>query len=139
MHTTLGDSRLKSLPQEVVELAECRYWQNFVGAASRRDCGHIKDRCWSDAVANLLSASQSPVGTGSYNTNYELRAVWRIAGAALGFIGAYTGITLDLIGGGMTIGAAGVYFGIVAALFGISCSAIGFFSRKRINATAANP
>jgi len=61
------------------------------------------------------------------------------AGAALGFIGAYTGITLDLIGGGMTIGEAGVYFGIVGALFGISCAAIGFFSRKRLHATTASP
>ena len=60
------------------------------------------------------------------------------AGAVLGLVGAYTGISLDLIGGGMSIGEAGIYYGLVGALFGICCAAIGFFSRKRLHGTTFN-
>ena len=60
------------------------------------------------------------------------------AGAVLGLLGAYSGITLDLIGGGMSIGTAGNYYGVVGAMFGICCAAIGNLSRRRSRETALN-
>ena len=61
------------------------------------------------------------------------------AGAILGLVGAYTGISLDLISGGMSIGEAGVYYGFVGAIFGICCAAIGLLSRKRLHKSASIP
>ena len=59
------------------------------------------------------------------------------AGAVLGLVGAYSGISLDLVGGGMSIGEAGVYYGVVGALFGICCAAIGWSSGRQLQRTAS--
>ena len=59
------------------------------------------------------------------------------AGAVLGLVGAYSGISLDLVGGGMSIGEAGVYYGVVGALFGICCAAIGWSSGKHLQRKAS--
>ncbi|NOX68016.1 MAG: helix-turn-helix transcriptional regulator [Gammaproteobacteria bacterium] len=53
------------------------------------------------------------------------------AGAIIGLIGAYSGISLDLANGGMSLGMAGAFYGGVGAVFGASCAAIGWRSDKR--------
>ena len=42
-------------------------------------------------------------------------------GAGLGFFGSYAGITAAIFSGGMSYYQAGVYYGSVAALIGLSC------------------
>lgn len=53
------------------------------------------------------------------------------AAAIIGLIGAYSGISLDLANGGMSLGVAGAFYGRVGAVFGASCTAIGWRSDKR--------
>jgi len=53
------------------------------------------------------------------------------ATAIIGLIGAYSGISLDLTNGGMSLGMAGAFYGGVGALFGAGCVAIGWRSNKR--------
>ena len=60
------------------------------------------------------------------------------AGAIIGLIGAYTGISLDLVNGGMSVGEAGAFYGGTGALFGACCAAIGWRSGER-SRNAATP
>ena len=51
-------------------------------------------------------------------------------GAAFGLIAAYTGISLDLIYGGMLLGDAGLYYGVVGAIVGLICAGIGLSAAR---------
>ncbi len=51
-------------------------------------------------------------------------------GAAIGFMSAYVAISYSLIMGDTTLGEAGLYYGSVAALFGLSCGVITVLVKK---------
>lgn len=56
-----------------------------------------------------------------------------LIGAGVGLACAYLGISISLIGGSMTSGEAGVYYGGTAAFCGLCCALIGVLSRgKRV-------
>jgi transcriptional regulator with XRE-family HTH domain len=52
-------------------------------------------------------------------------------GAATGLVASYVGITLDVLGGGMSLGEAGVYYGGVGAVVGVFAAVIGRRSARR--------
>lgn len=54
------------------------------------------------------------------------------AGAAVGLIGAYIGITLSFISGHITSGEAGIYYGGIGAFCGICCAITGAISSKSL-------
>ena len=58
------------------------------------------------------------------------------AGAFVGLVSAYIGITMSLTSGYITSGEAGLYYGVVGAFCGICCGIIGFLSNKYKAVTA---
>lgn len=58
------------------------------------------------------------------------------AGAFIGLLGAYTGITMSLISGSISFSNAGLYYGGVGAFCGICCAVIGILSNKYRTGTA---
>ena len=63
--------------------------------------------------------------------NHQQGRKYGYAGAVVGLIGAYNGISVDLANGGMSLSEAGVFYGGVGAVFGVCCAAIGWRSSKR--------
>ena len=58
------------------------------------------------------------------------------AGAFLGLLSAYVGITLSFISGSISSSEAGLYYGCVGAFCGLSCAIIGVLSNKYQKSTA---
>jgi len=58
------------------------------------------------------------------------------AGAVVGLVGAYIGITISLASGHITSGEAGIYYGSVGAFCGMCCAIIGVLSNRHIEGTA---
>ena len=56
-------------------------------------------------------------------------------GAGIGILCSYSAITFSVINGSMHLGEAGVYYGVIGAVTGITCGLIGYFS-KQINLTS---
>lgn len=58
------------------------------------------------------------------------------AGALIGLLGAYTGITISLISGNISFSDAGLYYGGVGVFCGVCCAIIGTLSNKYRACTA---
>ena len=58
------------------------------------------------------------------------------AGAFIGLLGAYTGITISLVSGSISFSDAGLYYGGVGTCCGICCAVIGTLSNKYRAGTA---
>lgn len=71
----------------------------------------------SQAAVNLLAANNRGRKFG-------------FAGALVGLISAYTGITVSLISGSISTSDAGLYYGGVGAFCGVCCAIIGVLSNK---------
>ncbi len=56
--------------------------------------------------------------------------VWGYAGVILGFLCAAIAITIDMQAGGTSPAVAGVSLGLLGAITGLSCAAMGYFSRR---------
>ena len=53
-----------------------------------------------------------------------------LLGAGIGMFCSYSAITFSVINDSMLIGEAGVYYGAIGAVTGITCGLIGYFSKK---------
>ncbi|WP_041525018.1 helix-turn-helix transcriptional regulator [Gilvimarinus agarilyticus] len=58
------------------------------------------------------------------------------AGAFIGLLGAYTGITMALVSGSINFSDAGLYYGSIGAFCGVCCAVIGTLSNKYRAGTA---
>ena len=58
------------------------------------------------------------------------------AGAIVGLVSSYSGITMSFTSGHITSGEAGLYYGVVGAFCGICCAIIGVLSNKYGTGTA---
>ena len=56
--------------------------------------------------------------------------IFGLCGTGLGILGAYIGITVSLLANHITYGEAGMYYGSIGALGGISFAMVGVFSHR---------
>ncbi len=90
------------------------------------------------AVAFEISANDLDINLVAMNTlvaNNRGRK-FGFAGALVGFLSAYVGITLSLISGNISSSEAGFYYGSVGAFCGVCCAMIGVLSNKYRASTA---
>ena len=56
--------------------------------------------------------------------------VYGFAGAGVGLVCSYTGITYSVLQGNLSLGHAGVWYGVIGACAGITCAIIGSLNRR---------
>lgn len=84
------------------------------------------------AVAFEVGASELDIDTASVQAfdSAERGRKLGIAGAIIGLVCAYTGITTSFVTGSISSGEAGLYYGVVGALCGISCAIISMLAKS---------
>ena len=132
---------MKINSEKVKQLRNQRSWSQdqlaSVSGLSLRTIQRIENRgaCSLDSKRALAAVFEVAVEELTFKEHDFILAEKNRKGRSLGYIGAglgvacaFTAIFWSLINGYISYEAAGIYFGVVGAMGGISCAAIGVLS-----------
>lgn len=78
------------------------------------------------ALSTVLGIKPEELERKTNNSNSRSKGlVYGFAGAGVGLVCSYTGITYSVLQGNLSLGSAGVWYGAIGACAGITCAIVG--------------